>query len=115
MTTSKVITGLIVLGVIAIVLFVIFYKSLSQAFVGIVYDLLIKPPERTFCLDTEYEYRCVTDRALQEKDPSLCYFLDMGSSDLCISEIIASSNDSSICQKIKQKSYRTDCFEHFKN
>lgn len=91
-----------------------FYERVSVLVVGIVYDIFLKPPERTFCLDAFDSYRCITDRAIQNKDADICYYLDAGNSDRCIDDAIVGAKDVIICNKIKNRQTKKYCFDQYK-
>jgi hypothetical protein len=111
-SSKKIITVLISISVIGISLAFIFRNDISKAFVWTGYQF-IKPPERNFCLNTNDDYRCVTDKALQEKNAEVCYFLDAGNSDRCIDEITIAADSPSMCEKIRQKGDREYCLKKF--
>lgn len=74
----------------------------------------LKPPERTFCLDASDSYRCITDRAIQNKDADICYYLDAGNSDRCIDEVVLTGKDGSICKNIRNFWTKKYCLEKYK-
>ena len=72
-------------------------------------SLLFK--KRTFCIDVEDEYKCITEKAIADQDPSYCSFLDAGRSDPCVDRVIDSASDPAICKKIFQTGIQQYCFE----
>lgn len=109
------IPGTIVLGVIECIAVIVFHDQILKVLIGSMYDVFIKPPERSFCLDTTDEYTCILNRAIQMKDPGLCWYLDAGRSDMCAEEVMRAVPDASLCKKMKQRSLRNNCLESFKD
>ncbi len=108
---KKIITGLIIFGIVAIFFFILFHNQILKTVFGIAYDVALKPPERTFCVNTGDDYRCITDRAIQEKDASVCYYLDVGNSDRCEDEVIIGVKEASVCNKIRNQGTKRYCLE----
>ena len=110
--SNKIIRILIALSIVIIFLAFVFRKEIFTLFIRVSYSL-IKPPDRSFCLNTDDDYRCITDKALQEKNAGYCYYLDASRSDQCIDEITAHATSPEICKKIKQSGDREFCLKKF--
>jgi hypothetical protein len=112
--TKRVITALVVFGITAVIGILIFYDWILNTMVGFAYDFFVKPPERTICLNVQDEYRCIAHMAIQDKDPSYCWYLDAGSSDRCSEEVMRAVPDVALCKKIPQWRLRRECTDSFK-
>lgn len=111
---KKTMIGLMLLGSITILSIIFFREQILKSIFGMAYDITLRPPERTFCLNTGDDYRCITDRAIQEKDASICYYLDIGNSDRCVDDAIIGAKDAVVCKKIKNGETKRYCFDQYK-
>lgn len=114
MYQKKSIIGLIVLGCIVVLLAIFFRDLILKNIFGIAYDVTLRPPERTFCLNTDDDYGCITDRAIQNKDADICYYLDVGNSDRCIDDAIIGVKNVVICNNIKNRRTKKYCLDQYK-
>lgn len=71
--------------------------------------LIAFPPQRNFCLKTNDDYRCIVSKAIEQKDASVCFYLDAGSSDRCADEVIDAVRDPAICNTIPEWGVKNDC------
>jgi hypothetical protein len=111
---KKTMMSLMVLGGFALFSVIFFREQILKTIFGMAYDVALRPSERTFCLNTEDDYRCITDRAIQEKDASICYYLDVGNSDRCVDDAIIGAKNVAVCNKIKNQESKKYCFDQYK-